>query len=62
MYNDHEASSTYGHMKGVLAYDPDDGTGFWLTHSIPNFPGVPENSSYLKSTDLKYPSSGYRNG
>lgn len=30
-------------MKGALAYDPEDGTGFWLTHSIPHYPEAPES-------------------
>lgn len=28
---------TFGHTKGLLAYDP-TGVGFWLTHSVPKFP------------------------
>lgn len=43
IYNDESplANSTYdftfGHTKGLLAYDY-EGTGFWLTHSVPKFP------------------------
>lgn len=62
MYNDGIVSN-YAHMKGVLAYDPEDKSGFLLTHSIPSFPPkISNNVSGLTINDLKYPNSGYRNG
>ncbi|KAF8383362.1 crn-7 [Pristionchus pacificus] len=38
-----------GHAKGVLVFDGT--TGFWLVHSVPNFPGM---SSYV------YPPTGFK--
>lgn len=35
---------TVGHTKGLFALE-DDGTGFWITHSIPAFPSGPKTSS-----------------
>lgn len=48
-------SSNYAHAKGVLAMDST--SGFWLVHSIPNFPEAPE-----LGLGYKYPSSGRDNG
>ena len=44
-YNDEKPdgtkdSSTYGHTKGVLAFDLESDTAFWLLHSWPKFPNV----------------------
>ncbi|KAM4873586.1 LOW QUALITY PROTEIN: deoxyribonuclease-2-beta [Thomomys bottae] len=46
-------SRKYGHTKGLLLWNRIQ--GFWLIHSIPGFPPVPEEG-------YDYPSSGRRNG
>uniref|UniRef100_A0A3Q1GSS4 Deoxyribonuclease-2-alpha n=1 Tax=Acanthochromis polyacanthus TaxID=80966 RepID=A0A3Q1GSS4_9TELE len=42
LYNDqppgHDASSSYGHSKGVVMLDKTGKTGVWLSHSTPRFP------------------------
>ena len=44
-----------GHTKGVVAFDFETDSGFWLVHSVPNFPPPP--------TDLyEYPASGFDYG
>lgn len=48
-------SSSYAHAKGVLAMDST--SGFWLIHSIPNFPEAPD-----LGLGYKYPASGRDNG
>ncbi|KAH9490844.1 hypothetical protein Btru_033538 [Bulinus truncatus] len=54
MYNDHMTSSqTYGHLKGVVAKFIQ--TGFFLLHSVPNYP-PPRANTY------SWPSNGYTNG
>ncbi len=50
------SSSKYGHAKGVVGL-ADDGTGFWLVHSVPAFPSLAAPRVYAP-----YPSSGVRNG
>nr|XP_021482722.1 deoxyribonuclease-2-beta [Meriones unguiculatus] len=45
-------SKKYGHTKGVLVWNRLQ--GFWLIHSVPWFPPVPEDG-------YSYPSSGRRN-
>ena len=34
---DHEP----GHLKGIIAFNASDNTGFWLSHSVPSFPSDP---------------------
>lgn len=46
-------SRKYGHTKGLLLWDRVQ--GFWLIHSIPRFPPIPEEG-------YAYPSTGRRNG
>jgi deoxyribonuclease-2 len=54
-YNDqppnHPLSLIYGHSKGVLAFHDQTQTGFWLVHSVPQFPSIIEEG-------YKYPDSG----
>ena len=42
LYNDQpdvgDASSTYGHTKGVVAAAPDHKSGLWIVHSTPHWP------------------------
>lgn len=51
MYNDQlptgDPPEDYGHTKGVLAWDSEG--GFWLVHSVPNFPVVSEPYSYPRN-------------
>ena len=44
-------SLVYGHSKGVLAFEDQTQTGFWLIHSVPRFPPVIEQG-------YGYPDSG----
>ena len=60
MYNDApphasgvKESGSRAHAKGVLAMDKD--TGFWLIHSVPNFPQIPTQK-------YEWPNSGKLNG
>ncbi|XP_045691463.1 deoxyribonuclease-2-beta isoform X1 [Phyllostomus hastatus] len=58
MYNDGVPKSVnysrkYGHTKGLLLWNKVQ--GFWLIHSIPQFPPIPEEG-------YGYPPSGRRNG
>ncbi|CAH6777176.1 Dnase2b [Phodopus roborovskii] len=46
-------SRKYGHTKGLLVWNRIQ--GFWLIHSVPGFPPIPEDG-------YGYPSSGRRNG
>jgi hypothetical protein len=54
-YNDqppnHSISLIYGHSKGVLAFHDQTQTGFWLVHSVPQFPSIIEEG-------YRYPDSG----
>jgi len=54
-YNDqppnHPFSLIYGHSKGVLAFQDETQTGFWLVHSVPHFPSIIEQG-------YAYPDSG----
>ncbi|CAI9738985.1 plancitoxin-1-like isoform X1 [Octopus vulgaris] len=62
MYNDekpdtHSATESYGHTKGVIAFDKQ--SGFWLVHSTPKFPDYrhsgyqwPDNGHYFGQTFL----------
>ncbi|GAB1607813.1 plancitoxin-1-like [Argonauta hians] len=62
MYNDekpdtHSATESYGHTKGVVAFDSN--SGFWLVHSTPKFPNYqhlgyqwPDNGHYYGQTFL----------
>ena len=43
-----------GHTKGVVAYDQK--TGFWLVHSVPNYPSKPSSGKY------DYPATGMKFG
>ncbi|CAE52578.1 DNase II [Fowlpox virus] len=45
-------SSKVGHTKGVMAWNSDSVTGFWLIHSVPRFPPSPV-------LGYNYPYSGY---
>ncbi len=50
LYNDEKPgkgknSDTYGHTKGVLAFDPANKDAFWLLHSWPKFPSLNGNNS-----------------
>jgi deoxyribonuclease II len=61
MYNDDppnvgSASSTYAHAKGVLATDGT--TGFWLSHSMPNWPNQP-TGEYASGSAGIFPSDKY---
>lgn len=75
MYNDQPPNKTatlkYGHSKGVIMAD--ETRGFWLVHSVPNYPPVPntgvekkskvsnteaEGVEYASSGEYSYPSSG----
>eukprot|EP00667_Euglena_gracilis_P024994 EG_transcript_29083 len=48
MYNDEspdgQTSSTKAHAKGIVGFV--GRSGFWLVHSIPQFPSMPSNGSY----------------
>lgn len=48
LYNDEipdgQTSLTLGHTKGVIGFDTDSNTGFWLLHSWPKFP-TPEDTA-----------------
>ncbi len=44
-------SLIYGHSKGVLAFQDQTQTGFWLVHSVPHFPPIIEQG-------YGYPDSG----
>ncbi len=44
-------SLIYGHSKGVLAFQDQTQTGFWLVHSVPHFPPTIEQG-------YGYPDSG----
>nr|XP_008263188.2 deoxyribonuclease-2-beta isoform X1 [Oryctolagus cuniculus] len=46
-------SRKYGHTKGLLLWN--GAQGFWLIHSIPRFPPIPEEG-------YAYPTTGRRNG
>lgn len=58
VYNDeptnHNTVSTMGHSKGIVMGD--NKSGFWLVHSTPKFPQLPdqENSYSYPNTALKY--------
>jgi deoxyribonuclease-2 len=39
-----KVGAPYAHMKGALAFDSSG--GFWLTHSLPNFPGTTKSSMW----------------
>ncbi|KAK9753894.1 Deoxyribonuclease II [Popillia japonica] len=49
LYNDQppnkRPNDNKGHTKGVVVGDEDG--GFWLIHSVPNFPSKPEDGSYI---------------
>lgn len=62
-YNDQPpnapVSMIYGHSKGVLAFDENTQTGFWLVHSVPRFPqpiaqgyGYPDSGRIFGQTML----------
>ncbi len=61
-YNDEipvteKADGRKGHSKGVLAFNPDDDSAFWLLHSTPRFPltnqpGFPEDEHIYGQTFL----------
>ncbi|XP_006898437.1 PREDICTED: deoxyribonuclease-2-beta [Elephantulus edwardii] len=58
IYNDgipksHSYNRKYGHTKGLLLWNRVQ--GFWLIHSIPRFPPIPEEG-------YDYPPTGRRNG
>ncbi|GAM17409.1 hypothetical protein SAMD00019534_005840 [Acytostelium subglobosum LB1] len=58
MYNDQPTGisvpSSYAHSKGVIGFS--DSQGFWLIHSVPQFPTDPHKGGY------GYPESGHVNG
>lgn len=79
MYNDdppdRSVVGSYGHTKGVVATDKDQ--GFWMIHSVPNYPPVPRTgiTSRCKTTnnilsendvplegEYSYPTSGLVRG
>jgi len=49
-YNDQppvgKASSTYAHAKGIFAWDTTTNTGFWISHSYPQYPGSNRAEDY----------------
>ena len=49
-------SSGYGHNKGVLAFNAEDGTAVWVIHSFPRWPAPGQTSfpSSAQSTRLSY--------
>ncbi|XP_043253763.1 plancitoxin-1 [Colletes gigas] len=69
LYNDDPPDSStvfkYGHSKGVVAVNSDQ--GFWLIHSVPNFPPVPNGGELTRPSNREnvtiagrydYPESG----
>ncbi|XP_038649591.1 deoxyribonuclease-2-beta [Scyliorhinus canicula] len=56
IYNDGAPSMPYdmkhGHTKGVLLFDK--AQGFWLSHSVPNFPPFPNKNYSWPSSGKKY--------
>jgi deoxyribonuclease-2 len=49
-------SMVFGHSKGVLAFEENTQTGFWLVHSVPRFPqtieqgyGYPDSGRFLRN-------------
>ncbi|CAK9810420.1 unnamed protein product [Anthophora plagiata] len=74
LYNDSppcapDPSYNYGHTKGVVMANKD--RGFWLIHSVPNFPPVPtagEHTRLIKNENISiagkydYPDSGTHYG
>ncbi|KAI4483017.1 hypothetical protein M0804_008072 [Polistes exclamans] len=79
LYNDDPPNSSvvgkYGHAKGVVATDKNQ--GFWMIHSVPNFPPMPNLGTSSKrrirtttlavddfssNSEYSYPSSGYVRG
>ncbi|XP_021933691.1 plancitoxin-1 isoform X2 [Zootermopsis nevadensis] len=58
LYNDQAPDKTYrselGHTKGVVMAEADK--GFWLVHSVPHFPPLPDN---VTNSTTKFHSNGY---
>ncbi|KAG8034638.1 hypothetical protein G9C98_007714 [Cotesia typhae] len=57
LYNDqapnkNQSTVRYGHTKGVLMTD--NTRGFWLIHSVPNYPPVPKTGTENKSRKSKH--------
>ena len=57
MYNDEfpngtSSDVTHGHAKGVVVFDGH--SGFWLVHSVPQFPPDPGESYSMPKSAFKY--------
>ncbi|XP_018397926.1 PREDICTED: plancitoxin-1 isoform X2 [Cyphomyrmex costatus] len=67
LYNDdppnRPVNAKYGHTKGVVMTNKQE--GFWLIHSVPNYPPVPNSGNDTKrgnQSEYDYPTSGMNNG